>query len=105
MRDRWIEIVNRILKDNFKHVPLNVAINVAEGLLREGAILVDTNMVDFVTNRKPIQTALGMPLDELSSLIKAKEEGRVIVPPCKVGDVVYCPSFDGSVVLSYKVFQ
>ncbi len=89
MRDKWIEIVNRVLKDNFKHVPLNVAINVADSLLSEGAVLVDTSTVDFVTNRKPIQTALSMPLDELSSLVKAKEEGQVIVPPCKVGDVVY----------------
>lgn len=103
MRNKWIEIVNGVLKDNFEHVPLNVSINVADSLLGEGAILVDTNKVDFVTNRKPIQTALGMPLDELSSLIKAKEEGRIIVPPCKVGDTVYYPSFNIGMVLSYKV--
>lgn len=89
MRDRWIKIVNRVLKDNFEHVSLDVAMNVADCLIEEGAILVDTNMVDCVTNRKPIQTALGMPLDELSDLIRAKQDERIITPPCKIGDRVY----------------
>ena len=98
MRNKWIEIVNRVLKDNFKHVPLHVAANVAYSLLREGAVLVDTNTVDFVTNRKPIQTALGMPLDELSDLIRAKQDGRIVVLPCKVGARIYRIVPDRSVI-------
>ena len=30
-----------------------------------------------------------MPLNDVCELIKAKQEGRVIVPPCKVGQTVY----------------
>lgn len=50
---------------------------------------IDTNTVDVVKNREPLITAFGMPLNELADLIRAKREGRVIVPPCKVGDTVY----------------
>lgn len=32
-----------------------------------------------------IQTVFNMSLDEFSDLIRAKQENRIIVPPCKVG--------------------
>ena len=63
---------------------------VADFLLANGVMVVDTNTVDIVTNLEPIQTAFGMPLNELADLIRAKQEKRIIVPPCKVGDTVYC---------------
>ena len=84
MRDRLIELLSGKSIDTQPDVEY-----VADYLLENGVVLVDTNTVDFVASRKPIQTALGMPLDELSSLIEAKEEGRIIVLPCKVGDTVY----------------
>lgn len=38
----------------------------------------------------------GMTLDELAELCKAKQEGRLVELPCKVGNKVYCivPDFD-----------
>lgn len=87
MRDRLIELLSGKSIDTQPDVEY-----VADYLLENGVVLVDTNRVDFVKNRKLIQTALNMPLDELSDLIKAKEEGRIIVPPCKVGDIVYAIS-------------
>jgi hypothetical protein len=62
---------------------------IADHLLANGVIVLDTSSVDVVTNREPIRTAFGMPLDELSDLIRAKQQGNLIVPPCKVGDTVY----------------
>ena len=31
----------------------------------------------------------GLPIDRLRELAEADKDGRVVVPPCKVGDVVY----------------
>ena len=61
----------------------------ADHLLANGVMLVDTDAACLVTNREPIRTALGMPLDELAELIRAKRDGRIIIPPCKAGDTVY----------------
>ena len=41
-----------------------------------------------------IQTVAGMPVNEVIGLVKAKQEGRIIVPPCKVGDTVYSTKTD-----------
>lgn len=49
MRDRLIELINKVLKEQFDFVPLDKAIKVADALLADG----------------------------------------VIVPPCKIGDMVY----------------
>lgn len=62
---------------------------IADYLLANGVIVLDTSSVDVVTNRESIRTAFGMPLDELSDLIRAKQQGNLIVPPCKVGDTLY----------------
>lgn len=47
--------------------------------------------VDVISpeNRPLIQTVAGMPVNEVIDLVKAKQEGRIIVPPCKIGDTVY----------------
>ena len=100
MRDRLIELLDKVQLhgvdlpvDRERYPSDEVSVSnerIADHLLANGAMLVDTNTVDFITNRKPIQTAFGMPLDELADLIRAKQEGRIIVPHCKVGDTVYC---------------
>lgn len=76
--------------------------NIADHLLANGVMCIDTNTVDVVKNRKPLITAFGMPLDQLAELIRAKQEGRVIVPPCKVGDKVYV-CFSRTRVIECKV--
>lgn len=60
----------------------------ADYLLANGVILVDTEEFNLVTNRGLIKTAFGMPLDELADLIRAKQRGRIIELPCNVGDYV-----------------
>ena len=72
-------------------------VNTADYRLVNGDMLVDTEAVDIVTNGVPIRTLFGMPLDELAELIRAKQEGRIIVPPCKVGDTVFAVLYDGIV--------
>ena len=62
---------------------------VADYLLANGVVLVDTNCVKR-ENLPLIQQAFNMPLDELAKLIEAKQAGRIVELPCKVGDVVYC---------------
>lgn len=87
-RERLMELLDGALKEHIGK-SCNLAENIADHLLANGVILVDTDLVCLVTNREPIRTAFGMPLDELAELIRAKQERRIIVPPCKVGDTVY----------------
>lgn len=47
--------------------------DVADHLLANGVIVIDTDHVDVVKNRKPLRTAFNMPLDELAELIRAKQ--------------------------------
>lgn len=42
-KDKFIDLVNSILKDAFDYVPLHVAIRVTERLIESGAILLPTN--------------------------------------------------------------
>ena len=59
----------------------------ADYLLANGVVVVDTDVIS-AENRPLISTIADYPIDEVISLMKAKEEGRIIVPPCKVGDKV-----------------
>lgn len=77
---------------------------IADHLLANGVMCIDTNTVDVVKNREPLITAFGMPLNELADLIRATREGRVIVPPCKVEDTVYV-CFSRTRVIECKVAQ
>lgn len=60
----------------------------ADYLLDNGVVAVDTEVVS-PKNRPLISQCLGRPIDEVIELVHAKDEGRIIVPPCKVGDTVY----------------
>lgn len=44
------------------------------------------------------QLCRGCDLDRLEELVEADKNGRVVVPPCKVGDVLYRASPSGVVV-------
>lgn len=63
----------------------------ADYLLANGVVVVDMNIVS-PKNRPLISQCLGRPIDEIIELVNAKDEGRILVLPCKVGDTVY---FDG----------
>lgn len=86
MRDRLIEILTKSFDEQYEKRGLIIPQYTADYLLANGVMVVDS---EVVTNLKPLQTMCGMPLDEVAELITAKEEGRLIVPPCKVGDTVY----------------
>ena len=65
---------------------LNVMINGEDtGLTPEGikAPFTEDTMVNLAAQ------ALGVEADRLRELAEADKDGRVVVPPCKVGDVVY----------------
>ena len=64
---------------------------IAGYLLANGVVVVDTNIVS-PKNRPLISQCMGRPLDEIIELVHAKDEGRILVLPCKVGDTMY---FDG----------
>lgn len=70
----------------------NVAL-IAQHLLDNGVVVVDNDVVS-PENRPLIQTVAAMPVNEVIELVKAKQKGRIIVPPCKVGDTVYSPQID-----------
>ena len=57
----------------------------ADYLIANGVVIIDPEKYPPVTNRGIIDKVMGMPFDEVADLIRAKEEGRIIVPPCKVG--------------------
>ena len=61
----------------------------ADYMIANGVVIVDPEKYPPVTNRGIIDTIMGVPLDEMAELVKAKQEGRLIAPPCKVGDTVY----------------
>lgn len=61
---------------------------IAGYLLANGVVVVDTNIVS-PKNRPLISQCMGRPLDEIIELVHAKDEGRIVVQPCKVGDTVY----------------
>lgn len=63
--------------------------NIADHLIANGVVIVDPVKYPPVTNRGIIDQVMGMPLDEMAELINAKKEGRIVIPPCKVGDTAY----------------
>ena len=90
MIDRLVELI-----DDFIHYENVNDLNsdeckegLADYLIENGVVVLDTDIL-LPENRPLIITVAGMPLNEVIELIKAKREGRIIVPPCKVGDTVY----------------
>ncbi|MEE1097254.1 MAG: hypothetical protein U0K83_02890 [Bacteroidales bacterium] len=61
---------------------------IVDHLLANGVVVVDTNIVS-PKNRPLISQCLGRPIGEIIELVNAKDEGRILVLPCKVGDTVY----------------
>lgn len=61
---------------------------VVDYLITNGVLVIDTDVVSM-KNRPLISSVASLPIDEVIDLVKAKEEGRLIVPPCKLGDTVW----------------
>lgn len=89
MKDRLIELIRKA-KRNTKgaNCDLEREMLFVDYLLANGVVVFDTDIVS-PENRPLIQTFAEMPLNEVFDLVKAKQEGRIIVPPCTVGDTIY----------------
>lgn len=84
MRDRLIELIENAVNGCARHW----AEVIADYLLANGVVLLDFAVVT-PENRLLITQIANMPLNDVCELIKAKQEGRIITPPCKVGDKIY----------------
>ena len=89
MRDRLVELIKQA-KQNTKNANCDLERNLlfADSLIENGVVVLDTDVL-LSEYRPLIRTIADMPLNEVIELIKAKREGRIIVPPCKVGDEVW----------------
>lgn len=105
-REKIIEICQPML--NFCHSngcrlclyeaykPFCISTAIAEILLRNGVVLIDTNSVKR-ENLPLIQQAFNMSLDEFAELIAAKQAGKIVELSCKVGDKVYQLDTEGKI--------
>ena len=59
----------------------------AEHLLANGVVIMDMSVVS-PKNRPLISKIAEHQIDEVIDIITAKEEGRLFIPPCEVGDIV-----------------
>lgn len=91
MRDRLIKVIgNKPFTSEYENYnSVEWAEHFADHLLANGVVIIDPQKYPPVNNQRIIKTVLGVSLDEMAELIDAKQEGRIIVPPCKVGDTVY----------------
>ena len=97
-RDRLIELFKKIeytpfpkmtMKSNLGNQFTDYALNcIVDELLANGVVVLDTKIVT-PQNRPLITQIAGMPINDVFDLLRTKKEGRLIVPPCKVGDVIY----------------
>ncbi len=87
-RDKSAFGIGTMSFDDFEEFDDDTISDITDYLIKNGTIVIDTNVVS-PKNRPLIQTIADMPLDEVLDLVRAKQEGRIIVPPCKVGDKVY----------------
>lgn len=92
-KDKLAELINQAI-DTYATMPLvngcrpQLKYFLADYLLANGVVVVDMNVVS-PKNRPLISQCLGRPIDEIIELVNAKDEGRILVLPCKVGDTVY----------------
>ncbi|MBR6793356.1 MAG: hypothetical protein IKM48_03225 [Clostridia bacterium] len=92
-RDRLIELIKNARK-NTKGANCDIERNMlfADHLLANGVVVLDTGVIS-PKNRPLITHFADMPINDVLDLVRAKREGRIIVPPCKVGQTVYYIAF------------
>ncbi len=108
-RDRLIELVEKMpwkIVQDYNGCRMNNE-EIADYLLANGVVALDTGVISH-KNRPLITHFAGMPINDVLDLVRAKQESRLIVPPCKVGDTVYDISefYDGTIcpeMYEYKV--
>ena len=97
MRDRLIELILQstqkcdstdCIRCKYWNTNDCGAVRMADHLIKNGVVVLDTGIIS-PESRPLIQTFAEMPMNEVFDLVKAKQEGRIIVPPCNVGDTVY----------------
>lgn len=89
MRDRLIELINTKQTNGvteYANFPTVGNAELADHLLANGVIVLDTGVIS-PKNRPLITHFANMPINDVLDLVRAKREGRLIVPPCKVGDM------------------
>ena len=96
-RERLVEMIQDAVGGCARHW----AEIIADRLLANGVVVLDMNVI--TTKNRPLITHIaGNPINDVLDLIRAKEEGRLIVPPCKVGDIVWNVCAD-DIVRPWKV--
>lgn len=85
IREKLIEL---IMKARSPLISRALAEKEADYLIANGVIALDTGVISH-KNRPLITRFAGMPMDDVLDLVRAKQEGRIIVLPCKVGAIVY----------------
>ena len=89
-RDRLIELINDAR--DFR-TGQELSERIADYLLANGVMALDTGVISH--KKRPLITHFaGMPMDDVLDLVRAKQEGRIIALPCKVGDTVYAVSLN-----------
>jgi hypothetical protein len=101
MRQRLIEMIKEHIRslhlcDSATYFFEGGVKSLADHLLANGVIVCDTCVIKM-ENRPLVTQCLGRPLDEIIELVKAKDEGRIVVPPCKVGQTVYMITPNGNI--------
>ncbi len=93
MKNKLIELLDAFRELEDPHDGRSWTEHLADHLIAGGVVILDPKKYPPLTNGAIIKTICGEPLDDVADLIEAKREGRVIVPPCKVGQMVYkiCP--------------
>ncbi len=107
-RDRLIELLQNCVEENVGVNDPNVSFevdyeNIADYLLANGVRVIDTKVIN-PENRELITHFAGMPINDVLDLVRAEKEGRLIRPPCKVGDKVYA-KYSGTNKIEYYVID
>lgn len=97
------EMLTDMIQESVGGCAKNWAEIIADHLLANGVVIIDPQKYPNINNRRVIKTVLGVPLDEMAELIDAKQEGRIIVLPCKVGDTTYIFDYEINNYLETKI--
>ncbi len=87
-REKLIDLLNDGCNSCEKAGDKSITEFLADYLIENGVVLVDTNCVKR-ENLPLIQQAFNMTFDELAQLVEAKQSGKFAELPCKIGDMVY----------------
>ena len=104
MKERLVQLINSYpcmstAEDNFLE---SISADLADYILANGVVVVDTHIVS-PKNLPLITHIAGYPIDEVISLMEAKEAGRIAELPCAVGDDIYWVYYKRAEIKRYIV--